>query len=302
MSSNFIAEGVAQSNSDMLQRVIGNTFIVEYGIIKATPAEGIVTVEMSVAESKEDVIITDCVLANIASSSVAVNIKPNVGDKVLVLFPRKYHNDMFNVQKDETIIYKQGTGYSILSGIALLVNQFNPDSFKNSLDVSDGKLTLKLAYNEDEDKNLFTVTSNENGEVSLQSNNNSVSIDKDGQLSLKLAYDSDNEKNLFTETVDKNGAFSLVSNKNSVSIDKDGQLNLNLAYDSSQNKNLLTVTTDKNGNVTVKSNGAEITVFKADKNSIKKGISIKDENGCTIKMESTGVNINGKLLIKKGNV
>ena len=260
MPSNFIAEGVAQSNSDMLHRVIGNTFIVEYGIVKAVPATGIVSVEMSVAESKEDVIITDCVLANIASSSVAVNIKPNVGDKVLVLFPRKYHNDMFNVQKDETIIYKQGTGYSILSGIALLVNQFNADSFKNSLDVSDGKLTLKLAYNKDEDKNLFTVISDENGAVTLQSNDNSVSIDKDGQLSLSLAYDS------------------------------------------SQNKNLLTVTTDKNGNVTVKSNGAEITVFKANKDSIKKGISIKDENGSTIKMESTGVNINGKLLIKKGNV
>lgn len=269
MPSSFIAEGVAQSSSDMLQRVIGNTFIVEYGIIKAVPAEGIVTVEMSVAESKEDVIITDCVLANIASSSVAVNIKPNVGDKVLVLFPRKYHNDMFNVQKDETIIYKQGTGYSILSGIALLVNQFNTNSFKNSLDISDGKLTLKLAYNKDEDKNLFTVTSDENGAVSLQSNDNSVSIDKDG-------------------------AFSLVSNKSSVSIDKDGQLSLNLAYDSSQDKSLLTVATDKNGNVTVKSNGAEIEIKKT------KGISIKDENGCTIKMEETGVNINGKLLIKKG--
>ena len=34
------------SESDMLHKVIGNTFIVEMGIIKDIPSDGLVTVEM----------------------------------------------------------------------------------------------------------------------------------------------------------------------------------------------------------------------------------------------------------------
>ena len=92
------------SDSDMLHRVIGTTFIVEYGIIKKIPATGIVTVEMAVAESADDILITNCVLASCASSSVTFNIKPNSDSKVIVFFPRSFAGNMFNPETNEPII------------------------------------------------------------------------------------------------------------------------------------------------------------------------------------------------------
>ena len=118
---NIFLEATAQSLGDMLHRVINNTFIVEYGIIKNIPAEGIVTVEMSVAEKADDIVITDCVLASFASTSVTVRIKPNIDDKVMVLFPRKFHCDMFQQDNNEPIIAEATTGYNVLSGIAILL-------------------------------------------------------------------------------------------------------------------------------------------------------------------------------------
>ena len=88
--NNNLLKSLGISDSDMLHRVIGTTFIVEYGIIKKIPATGIVTVEMAVADSSDDIIITNCVLASFSSASVTVNIKPNIDDKVIVLFPSRF--------------------------------------------------------------------------------------------------------------------------------------------------------------------------------------------------------------------
>ena len=71
MDKNLL-KSLGMSDSDMLHRAIGTTFIVEYGIIKDIPATGIVTVEMAVADSADDIIITNCVLASFSSSSVIV--------------------------------------------------------------------------------------------------------------------------------------------------------------------------------------------------------------------------------------
>ena len=181
---NIFLEATGQSLGDMLHRVINNTFIIEYGIIKAVPAEGIVTVEMSVAEQAKDIIITDCVLASFASSSVTVRIKPNVDDKVIVLFPRKFHADMFQKDKNEPIISEATTGYNVLGGIAILLNQYQEATHKNYVDVSDGCITLKMAYSEDEDKNLFTFESNADGELTLVSNDVQISTNKDSEITV----------------------------------------------------------------------------------------------------------------------
>lgn len=194
---NFFLEAVAQGESDMLHRVIGNTFIIEYGIIKDVPADGIVTVEMSVAEKNTDVIITNCVLASFASSSFSVNIKPNVDDKVMVLFPRKFHNDMFKKDKNETIIYEQGTGYNVLTGIAVLLNQYQEDTHKNYIDISDGEVTAKLAYSEDEDKNLVEFTSDKDGNIELKNDKADIKVSSEGEITV------DNSK--ATITVDTSG-------------------------------------------------------------------------------------------------
>lgn len=196
MDKNLL-KSLGMSDSDMLHRAIGTTFIVEYGIIKDIPATGIVTVEMAVADSADDIIITNCVLASFSSSSVTVNIKPNIDDKVIVLFPRRFAGKMFNPETNEPIITDCGNGYTLMGGIAILLNQYQEAYHKNYIDISDGCITLKMAYSEDDDKNLFTFVSNADGELTLVSNNVQVTANKDSEITVT------NGK--ATITVDKNG-------------------------------------------------------------------------------------------------
>lgn len=196
MNKNLL-KSLGRSDSDILHRVIGTTFIVEYGIIKDIPATGIATVEMAVADSADDIIITNCVLASFSSSSVTVNIKPNIDDKVIVLFPRKFAGNMFNPKTNEPIITACGNGYTIMGGIAILLNQYQENYHKNFIDISDGCITLKMAYSEDEDKNLYTFESNADGELTLVSNDVQVTTNKDSEITVT------NGK--ATVTIDKNG-------------------------------------------------------------------------------------------------
>lgn len=196
MDKNLL-KSLGMSDSDMLHRAIGTTFIVEYGIIKDIPATGIVTVEMAVADSADDIIITNCILASFSSSSVTVNIKPNIDDKVIVLFPRRFAGKMFNPETNEPIITACGNGYTIMGGIAILLNQYQESFHKNFIDVSDGCITLKMAYSKDEDKNLFTFESNADGELTLVSNNVQIAANKDSEITVT------NGK--ATVTIDKNG-------------------------------------------------------------------------------------------------
>ena len=196
MDKNLL-KSLGMSDSDMLHRAIGTTFIVEYGIIKKIPATGIVTVEMAVADSADGIIITNCVLASFSSSSVTVNIKPNIDDKVIVLFPRRFAGKMFNPETNEPIITDCGNGYTLMGGIAILLNQYQEAYHKNYIDISDGCITLKMAYSEDDDKNLFTFESNADGELTLVSNDVQITANKDSEITVM------NGK--ATITVDKNG-------------------------------------------------------------------------------------------------
>lgn len=212
---NIFLESTSQSLSDMLHRVIGNTFIIEYGIIKAIPATGVVTVEMSVANSAENIIITNCVLANIASSSVAVNIKPNIDDKVLVLFPRKSHSDMYKADNNEPIISEAGTGYNIFSGIAILLNQYQTSAHKNYVDFSDGNLTVKLGYVDN--KNKVELTTDSEGNINLKNEVTSVNIGSDG------AYEINNGKSKVS--VDKDGNVTIDAQNGKITV-KNNMANL----------------------------------------------------------------------------
>lgn len=219
---NIFLEATAQSLGDMLHRVINNTFIVEYGIIKNIPAEGVVTVEMSVAEKANDIVITDCVLASFASSSVTVRIKPNIDDKVMVLFPRKFHSDMFQKGKNEPIIAEATTGYNVLTGIAILLNQYQEATHKNFIDISDGNLTMKLGYNEDEDKNMVSVTTDKDGSYEINNGKSKVVVDSDGYLSYTNTDSEDNKSKIVFDSngvtiQDKNGC-TITSSKTSIKI------------------------------------------------------------------------------------
>ena len=216
--NNNLLKSLGISDSDMLHRVIGTTFIVEYGIIKKIPATGIVTVEMAVADSADDIIITNCVLASFSSSSVTVNIKPNIDDKVIVLFPRRFTGKMFNPEANEPIITDCGNGYTLMGGIAILLNQYQEAYHKNYIDIADGCITLKMAYSEDDDKNLFTFESNADGELTLVSNNVQITTNKDSELTLV--------SNDVQITANKDSEITVTNGKATITVDKDGNVTI----------------------------------------------------------------------------
>lgn len=200
MASNS-PDSIGLGMSNMLRGFLGSSFIVEFGIVKAVPTDGIVTVEMSVADDADNIVITDCIYANLASSSVTLNMKPNIDDKVIVLFPRRFAGAMFQKANNEPIITECCNGYSVMGGIAIPLNQYQTATHLNFTDFSDGTLTMKLAYSENDSKNLFTLGVANNGNFTLTSNNTNVSITGD------------------TVTVDNGGAVITVSSNGNITID-----------------------------------------------------------------------------------
>ena len=214
--------GLGLSDADATHRRIGATYIVDYGIIKDIPTDGIVTVEMSASKDKQSITITNCILASFASSSFTVKIKPNIDDKVIVLFPKNYSSRMFDKEVNETIISQATEGYCLLGGIAILLNQFQ-DFHKNYIDFSDGCTDIKLAYSEDDDKNFISLNTNKDGEITLT------------------------VKDKFSQKIDKDGALNITSNNTSIEINKDDEITVN--------NGKATVTIDKNGNVKIDTSG-----------------------------------------------
>ena len=214
--------GLGLSDADATHRRIGATYIVDYGIIKDIPTDGIVTVEMSASKDKQSITITNCILASFASSSFTVKIKPNIDDKVIVLFPKNYSSRMFDKEVNETIISQATEGYCLLGGIAILLNQFQ-DFHKNYIDFSDGCADIKLAYSEDDDKNFISLNTNKDGEIMLT------------------------VKDKFSQKIDKDGALNITSNNTSIKINKDDEITVN--------NGKATVTIDKNGNVKIDTSG-----------------------------------------------
>ena len=214
--------GLGLSDADATHRRIGATYIVDYGIIKDIPTDGIVTVEMSASKDKQSITITNCILASFASSSFTVKIKPNIDDKVIVLFPKNYSSRMFDKEVNETIISQATEGYCLLGGIAILLNQFQ-DFHKNYIDFSDGCADIKLAYSEDDDNNFISLNTNKDGEITLT------------------------VKDKFSQKIDKDGALNITSNNTSIKINKDDEITVN--------NGKATVTIDKNGNVKIDTSG-----------------------------------------------
>lgn len=214
--------GLGLSDADATHRRIGATYIVDYGIIKDIPTDGIVTVEMSASKDKQSITITNCILASFASSSFTVKIKPNIDDKVIVLFPKNYSSRMFDKEVNETIISQATEGYCLLGGIAILLNQFQ-DFHKNYIDFSDGCADIKLAYSEDDDKNFISLNTNKDGEITLT------------------------VKDKFSQKMDKDGALNITSNKTKIEINKDDEITVN--------NGKATVTIDKDGNVKIDTSG-----------------------------------------------
>ena len=116
---------------------------------------------------------------------------------------------MFNPKTNEPIITDCGNGYTIMGGIAILLNQYQEAFHKNYIDISDGCITLKMAYSEDDDNNLFTFVSNADGGLTLVSNNVQIATNKDSDITVtngKATITVDKDGNV---TIDAQGKYTI---------------------------------------------------------------------------------------------
>ena len=199
---NLLAGSDTLNFMSIVESAINQTCIVDYGIIQNVVADGVVNVAVAVSDTEQNMFCMTCVLANIASSSLTIDVAPNPGDRVLVLYPRIYDEDMFTVpenndDKKKILVKAKANGYNLCCGIAILVNQYKEASHKNIIQVKDGELSMKLAYSKNDDKNLIDFSMDKDGAVSFSNDKCSFSVDKDGAVSFS------NDKSTFD--IDKNG-------------------------------------------------------------------------------------------------
>lgn len=213
-----ILNGASSANfMTAVQAMISRSCIVDFGVIQKADKKGIVEVAVSVADSSEDIKYITCVLANTASSSITVNIKPNVGDKVIVLYPRRFDSKMFSADNKDVIVNRNARGYNLFSGIALLCNQYKVNSHKNLITLEDGTATIQLVYNEDDDKNKVIASINSDGELAYSSNENfNLNVSKDGSFELA--------SNNVQITTNSNDEVSITNGKATVKIDSSGNV------------------------------------------------------------------------------
>ena len=189
---------------NVIRTLMGQTCIVEYGIVKDVPAKGIVTVLMSVTQIPGDLHATNCVWAGTATGRLAVYSEPQPGDKVLVLFPRLFDPRMFDLEQDEVLTDTGARGYSLLGGIAVPLTQYRPGQHKNALTLDkDGALALGMHYDDAADKDLVTV-----------------SLDKDGNLSAKATTDGTTV--LWSVAMDGDGIAVQDNNGNKITMTSSG--------------------------------------------------------------------------------
>lgn len=191
MSTDFLVKAQTATFSNAVKAIIGRSCLIEFGIIKKVIAEGVVQVAVSVAKDASDIRILPCVLVSPCSASFAINFVPKEGDKVLVLFPRRFNADMFNSNKNDVITDANGEGFTPFTGLAILYNQFR-DDYKNTLTVDNGDIeitTEKASIHIDTSGNV--IVDAKSGKVSIK---NSVT-----DLKTVLKELSDTVKNLTTE-------------------------------------------------------------------------------------------------------
>lgn len=252
---NFTAGREGINFSSAVEAMIKKSCIIDYGIVQEVVAKGVVKVALAVAKTDQDITCLTCVLANVASSSLTVDVTPNVGDKVLVFYPRYYHDKMFNVSEDEQektkiLVNSQAGGYSLMSGIAVLINQYKSKGHKNYVNFTDGKIDAHLAYDADNEKNLLVLNTTEDGSIALAVG------DTEGDEYSKVAVNAD-------------GSFSVENKKGSTSLDKDGLLsiksnNVNISTNADSeitvNNGKAEIKVDKNGNISIDAKTGKITL------------------------------------------
>lgn len=250
MTQERMLEAVFKKQSDAVQQILRRTCIVDFGVITEVLGENVVKVGVAVADSVEDVQIIVCTLISPCSATMALNIEPSVGDKVLILFPRHFSSSMFEVTEGDPapIIDSACQSYSRLGGLAILMNQFNYDKHRKNFQLSaDGVLSIRLPYDDNDSANVITAQTDGEGKMSLDISKN------DGDASLVA-----------------------------VDIDQDGNANLNI------NNGKATVKIDSSGNVEVNSQGKyTIKNGSTDLKDVIDGLAKELENLTTVGSPAT---------------
>lgn len=201
-SDAFYKESFDYSDGDMVRSLIEQEFIIGYGTVNDVPEDGLVSVVMSVAKGMDSVCSIVCPYASaLMSSSLAVDIKPKAGDKVILLSPQFFDNDMFSTEQTEPIVNPHALGYSPLACVAVPMTQYREGEYKNLVTVDNGTISAKLAYDADKDANQAELT-----------------IDAKGKLEYK------NPK--VTVTVSDDGSFTVENEKTTITIGSDGNLEI----------------------------------------------------------------------------
>ena len=312
MAGDSAQRAVSFSESEMVRGLINRTLIVDWGTVKEVLGEGsVVKVLLSVTDRPENTTIVTCMLVSPCSSVLSVNMTPKEGDKVLVLSPRGYDSAMFEVTENtEVIVNKNLRGYNKMTCIAILYNQFRPDSHKNSIDLTaEGALNLLLGYDSDNDYN-----------------NVSLSVLKSGAVTLGLIYDKDNSVYKVNFAVSADGDVSLnVKDITTITVANDGTVTANVGYDSNASKYKSVSVLNPDGSATIsfgsydsskskysgviqaKNDGYLSYEHKDDSTKLQftsAKMLMQDKNGCKIESTANGINsgkgiiINGKLKIK----
>lgn len=180
---NFTAGKEGLDFLSSVEAMIKRSCIIDFGIIQKVSAKGIVEVSVAVSKTPQDMVCMTCVLANTAGASCTIDIIPEVGDRVLVVYPRIYDEDMFTVSESgetDIKVNPEAKGYNLTSGIAILLNQYKTAGHKNTITVDKGKFTAKLAWNGS--KNLVEVSNTADGDITVKNDKATVSIDKDGNV------------------------------------------------------------------------------------------------------------------------
>ena len=178
---NFIAQEAGLNFNSVVEAIIKHSCIIDYGIIQNIVADGVVDVSVAVSRTEQDMLCMTCVLANIAGAGFTLNVKPSVGDRVLVVYPRIYDDKMFTVpdsdtEKKKLIVNFNAKGYNLMSGIAILINQYKKASHKNVVTVDNGNISAKL--------NKVEITTDSDGAITVDNGKATVNIDKNGNVTV----------------------------------------------------------------------------------------------------------------------
>lgn len=254
MTENILVEAENTSLPTAIQSMINRSCIVDFGVIQEVVAKGLVFVAVSVANSKKDIRYMTCTLVNIAGEDFTLNVTPKQGDKVLVLYPRRYSSKMFRKEKTDVYIDEKADGYNLMCGLAILCNQYRTDTHKNIITFENGGFTFNLVYDKDNDNNKVVMSVNTDGEMSYTSNDNfSFNIVKDGTFNLKALKDDK-----FSLSLSSDGAVAVKQNNTNINVNKDDEITVN------NGKAVIKV--DKNGNVSIDAQSGKITLKNSSAN------------------------------------